>query len=261
MAKKKYLRRLYDKVNPPEVNPAQALCSAADEKQQQTKFEGKAAEPAVHDHNIVPSTGLVMQPNSEDTLPSSDKGSEEKQTESEEKPADQRPKVTNYVLDERRGEPGVRVSGAGSDQVNGWYKKVEGGMPDAVAEKEVTLENWVKLTEFRPWYSKDDGSFICYDYSKGWVCHDAECNSYYMTKINSDAKLLPGGEWTTTGKCSNQECRDKDRIDASDPDHPRKTPDARPTSNSENEELICDQCTLKWLPTGVAPYPTFLQFG
>merc|ERR1711964_325953 len=59
------------------------------------------------------------------------------------------------------GEPGVEVTGAGNDGVNGWYvrkKKAEGpprGWPDSQEDW-----NWPQQNLGRYWYEKDDGCFI-----------------------------------------------------------------------------------------------------
>jgi len=72
-------------------------------------------------------------------------------------------------------KPGVEVMGAGSAQVNGWYHRREAFEGPPRANPNWTYEYWMKETECRPWYEKDDGCHIywnCTWRGRAWICCD-----------------------------------------------------------------------------------------
>jgi len=83
---------------------------------------------------------------------------------------------------------GVEVTGAGTDYMNGFYKRQE----NDEGPREYSRERWARETDGRPWYEKDGGSYIYYScHSKLWKLNDYSV--HYM--LNSKAVLPPAHGW------------------------------------------------------------------
>merc|ERR1711964_877356 len=68
---------------------------------------------------------------------------------------------------------GVELTGAGTANVNGWYRRLKAceGPPGRLHNR-AGLPSWYKK-DHRAWYKKDDGCFICYDVKyKEWHCRE-----------------------------------------------------------------------------------------
>jgi len=94
---------------------------------------------------------------------------------------------------------GVEVTGAGTAQMNGLYRRRENseGPPWGWYDSGYSLPWWVHATQGRPWYEKDDGCYICCDrisISKVWDCRIKEGATYYS--VESSAALPPAQGWT-----------------------------------------------------------------
>jgi len=93
--------------------------------------------------------------------------------------------------------PGVEVIGAGSTQVNGWYRRREAAECPPVTygrNRQHRRERWIDNLEGLPWYEKDDGCYIYWHSNcKKWWCRDADGNLRYSAV--SDTALPPHAGW------------------------------------------------------------------
>jgi len=93
---------------------------------------------------------------------------------------------------------GVEVTGAGTAQMNGLYRRRENseGPPTGWFDS----SSWVHATQGRPWYEKDGGCYIYHDCDgttaifKGWGCRNKDGLTYY--RVESSAALPPAQGWT-----------------------------------------------------------------
>merc|ERR1712096_317399 len=85
--------------------------------------------------------------------------------------------------------PGLWVEGAGSKEMNGWYR-----LDPSAAQS----ERWVRFTGGRPWYQKDDGCSLFYKAaSKAWYCCASDGRPKYC--VRSETALPPARGWENRG--------------------------------------------------------------
>merc|ERR1712000_696928 len=95
-------------------------------------------------------------------------------------------------------KPGsVHVTGAGTSQVNGWYRKrkARDGPPRVWKKTRENNRKWLEWTQESPWFEKDDGGFIFRvddggDDPVSWLCHSTH---WYF--VESEADLPPAEGW------------------------------------------------------------------
>jgi len=86
---------------------------------------------------------------------------------------------------------GIEVTGAGSAHLNGWYGRRDAseGPPSSIRNTKgwITHETWMRDSEGRPWYQKDDGCHIYFDSSSSmieWYCADPDGKIYYGCDVD-----------------------------------------------------------------------------
>merc|ERR1711964_780954 len=82
-------------------------------------------------------------------------------------------------------QPGVEVTGAGTDAVNGWYARKEAaeGPPSSWPYQE---SDWAQWNAGRHWYEKDDGCIV-YRGRRHWRICAPDGNWRYWQTTRSDA--------------------------------------------------------------------------
>jgi len=103
-----------------------------------------------------------------------------------------------YREDMFRKKPGIDVTGAGTAEVNGFYRRREAsqGAPKSLERPGHDWEhnNWVEITGGRPFYEKDDGTYIFwYATYKEWTIRFSGCAPFYSAATNS--VLPPATGW------------------------------------------------------------------
>merc|ERR1711964_2297 len=95
--------------------------------------------------------------------------------------------------------PGVEVTGAGSMEVNGFYRRreAEEGPPGKTCTRR--RDHWVEITEGRPWYQKDDGRYIRWNTFGGgeWIIKGPRRTDQYIDNLycTFSSATTPPTEW------------------------------------------------------------------
>jgi len=106
-----------------------------------------------------------------------------------------------HLYNDHRGgfvsEPhGVEVMGAGTVYINGWYRRREASEGPPKTKHfyhDNRVEDWIELTEGRPWYEKDVGTYIYCNLGRSWRCAVEDHTARYS--VRTDAALPPAFGW------------------------------------------------------------------
>jgi len=120
-------------------------------------------------------------------------------------PADPSLGLARFYRPKKFTQEGVEVLGAGSAYLNGWYRRREAdegppGVWRGTDEAPLVLpKEWIQWTKGRPWFEKDDGSFIWSinvfigDKRGTWWCCDERAHPLYH--VETESALPPAAGW------------------------------------------------------------------
>jgi len=112
-------------------------------------------------------------------------------------------------------KPGsLHVTGAGSPEVNGWYRRMPARYGDKYMSRTMgiwaTKRQWRKCQQGRVWFEKDDGGYVHWGWpGKVWRVHRPATGIYVegittrsdpLYCVKSEAALPPPEGWKTCGK-------------------------------------------------------------